>query len=326
MGPVLFSATRLEVPSLRVSAEFIQQCAAPKVEAHISPFIRMMKFVLTLAAFTAGFAMQAEASLLGSWNHDEASGPLIDSTGNHPPGLPGGAGTPVYGRPGVPNGTYGAITITDASGTAIEYGPSTEDDFFVVGLDNNNPVMNLDNTAAFTVMGWMNPFAPTAARSYKFLSTGSAAGGDRGWGFALRLNNTAGTGSAVRFTGFGIADNDSSLIDVTFNTWIHMAATYNNGAITYFVNGNMLDTDTSVFGNDLAAARLTVGSRLGGNDADQMNGLLDGVRVYNTVLTVDEIRQAAVESVSQIPEPSSLVLALLVGSGLALRPRRQSWS
>jgi hypothetical protein len=57
-----------------------------------------------------------------------------------------------------------------------------------------------------------------------------------------------------------------------------------------------------------------------------MNGLLDGVRVYNTVLTVDEIRLAAVESVSQIPEPSSLVLALLVGSGLALRPRRQSWS
>jgi hypothetical protein len=55
-----------------------------------------------------------------------------------------------------------------------------------------------------------------------------------------------------------------------------------------------------------------------------MNGLLDGVRVYDTVLTVEDIRQAAVESVSQIPEPSSLALALIAGSGIAWRPRRRT--
>jgi hypothetical protein len=283
-----------------------------------------MKLVLSLLATVTFLFTRADAALIASWNHDEQSGPLIDSTGGHPQGLPNTIGTPglpVYGRPGVPNGTYGAITVTTASGTSLEYGPSTEDDFFVVGLDNNNPVMNLDNTAMFTVMGWMNPFAPTAARSYKFLSTGSGAGADRGWGFALRLNNTAGTGSAVRFTSFGIVDNDSALFDVTFNTWLHLAVTYNNGAITYFLNGNMLDTDTSVFGNDGAAARLTVGSRLGGNDADQMNGMLDGVRVYDQILTMDQIRQAAAESVSAVPEPSSLALGLIGCVGLIRRRR-----
>jgi hypothetical protein len=272
--------------------------------------------------------MQADGALVASWNHDEESGPLLDSTGNNPPGLSNTVGTnpglPIYGQPGVPNGTYGSVTISDAGGTAIEYGPSDQDDFFVVGLNNNNPVMNLNNTAAFTVMGWMNPFAPTAARSYKLLSTGGAAGSDSGWGFALRLNNTAGTGSAIRFTSYAIVDNDSALFDVTFNTWLHLAVTYNNGAVTYYLNGEFLDTDTSVFGNDGPSARLTVGSRLGGNDTDQMNGLLDGVRVYDTVLTVEEIRQAAVESVSQIPEPSSLALALIAGSGIAWRPRRRT--
>jgi len=282
-----------------------------------------------LLAIATTLAARADGSLLGSWNHDEASGPLIDSTGNHPPGISNTTGTPglpIYGRPGVPNGTYGAITITNANGTSIEYGPSTEDDFFVVGLDNNNPVMNLDATAAFTVMGWMNPFAPTAARSYKFLSTGSGGGSDRGWGFALRLNNVNGTGSAVRFTSYGIADDDSAFFDVTFNSWIHMAVTYNNGAISYYLNGNFVDTDTRVFGNDGAAARLTVGSRLGGNDADQMNGLLDGVRVYDTALTVDEIRQAAVQSVSAVPEPSSMALALIGLLGCIRRRHRDTAS
>ena len=261
----------------------------------------------------------ANAALVGSWRHDEASGNLIDSTGAHPAGV--ATGTPTYGQPGVPSGTYGAINVTGASGTAIEYGPSTVDEFFTIGADNNNPVMNLNATDAFTVMGWVNPAAPTAARTYRFLSTGSAAGADRGWGVGLRLPNTAGTGSSIRFTTYGIADNDSSLFNVAFGQWVHVAATYNNGQINYFLNGNALDSDTSAFGNEAAAGRLVVGGRLGANDADQMNGLIDGVQVFNEVLTADQIRQAAAASV--VPEPSTTLLLGVAGC-LALARRRRS--
>src|SRR4051794_19359132 len=90
----------------------------------------------------------ANAALIGSWRQDEASGNLIDSTGGHPPGVP--TGTPSYGQAGVPNGTYGAINVTNAAGTSIGYGPSEVDEFFTIGNDNNNPVMNLPATGAFT--------------------------------------------------------------------------------------------------------------------------------------------------------------------------------
>jgi hypothetical protein len=276
-------------------------------------------FFVVVACLLAFSASSANAALVGSWRHDEAAGNLIDSTGAHPAGI--ATGTPTYGQPGVPNGTYGAINVTGASGTAIGYGPSDVDEFFTIGADNNNPVMNLNATDAFTVMGWVNPAAPTVARTYRFLSTGSAAGADRGWGVGLRVPNTAGTGSSIRFTTYGIADNDSSVFDVAFGQWVHVAATYNNGQINYFLNGNALDSDTSVFGNEAAAGRLVVGGRLGANDADQMNGLVDGVQVFNEVLTAAQIRQAAAASV--VPEPSTTMLLGVVGC-LALARRRRS--
>lgn len=266
------------------------------------------------------FVRPVDAQLIGSWNHDETGGDLIDSTGGHPPGTP--TGVPGYGFPGVPNGGYGAITISNASGTAIEYGPSEVDEFFTIGADNINPVLNLDTTGAFTIMGWVNPLQPLiGGRTYRFLSTGSAGGPDRGWGFGLRLPNTAGTGSSIRFTTYGIADNDSSFFDVTFNNWIHLAATYDNGSINYFLNGNPLDSDFSSFGNEGVAGRLVIGGRVGANDTDQMNGLVDGVRVYNQLLTAAQIQQAAVESVS-IPEPSAAWLLALGGAGLWRRRAR----
>jgi len=268
--------------------------------------------------------LPARAAQIGFWAQNEASGNLIDSTGNHPAGIP--TGSPTFGQPGVPNGTYGSINVVNAAGTSIGYGPSSLDSFFTIGTDNNNPVMTLDATGAFTIMGWLNPNAPTAASTYRFLSTGSATGTDRGWGFGLRLANTAGTGSSLRFTTYGIADNDSSLFDVTFGSWIHMAVTYNNGTISYFLNGNALDSDTSVFGNEGAAGRLVIGGRLGGNDVDQANGLVDGVQVYNELLSVAQIQSAAAASVS-VPEPSTILLGALAGLCLlGLRRRAKNIS
>src|SRR5687767_1108826 len=91
-------------------------------------------------------APYAHGQLVGSWNQDEPSGNVIDSTGGHPPGV--ATGSLVYGQPGVPNGTYGSLVVNNALGTSIEYGPSTSDEFFTIGADNNNPSLNLDRTGA----------------------------------------------------------------------------------------------------------------------------------------------------------------------------------
>lgn len=266
-------------------------------------------------------ALPLHADLIGSWSQDETSGDLIDSTGNHVPGVATGA--PSYGQAGVANGTYGAITVENAAGTSIGYGPSNEDEFFVIGTDNNSPVMNLEATGSFTIMGWVNPQAPTAASTYRFLSTGSAAGADRGWGFGLRLPNVDGTGGSLRFTTYGIADNDSSIFNVSFGEWLHIAATYDTGLITYYLNGVALDSDNSVFGNESANGRLVIGGRLGANDVDQMNGLVDGIQVYSSALDATQIQTAAAMSVS-VPEPSTIFIGVAGAAGLFLARRRKN--
>lgn len=283
----------------------------------MTSFSQAMKSLTSLVILAAA-ATSVQAQLVGEWNQNEPSGNLIDSTGGHPPGV--ATGSPVYAQPGVPNGTYGSLVVNNALGTSIEYGPSTSDEFFTIGTDNNNPSLNLNSTGAFTILGWINPTTPTlAASTYRFFSTGSGAGGDRGWGIGLRLNGTTGANSAVRFTTYGIADNDSSPFSINFGEWNHIAATYNNGVINYFLNGNALGgSDTSLFGNELAPARLVIGGRVGANDTDQASGRLDGIRIYNGVLSLPEIQQAAVAAVS-IPEPSSFVLAALACIVLAWR-------
>jgi hypothetical protein len=54
-----------------------------------------------------------------------------------------------------------------------------------------------------------------------------------------------------------------------------------------------------------------------------MNGLLDGIRVYNTVLTQTEIQQAAVASVSAVPEPATGLGLLCAGTLLGWIRRRR---
>jgi hypothetical protein len=285
---------------------------------------RTIRITTLIAVCFLGLAIAApygRAGLIGSWNQDELSGSIIDSTAGHPAGVP--TGPIAYGLPGVPNGTYGSINVTSAGGTSIGYGPSTIDSYFSVGSNNNNPALNVNNNGTMTVMGWVNPSAPVMpASTYRFFSTGSAGGADRGWGIGLRLNGTTGAGSAIRFTTYGIADNDSSTFPVTFGDWVHIAATYNNGAINYYLNGNPLDSDTSVFGNESVNGRLVIGGRFGGNDSDQMGGIVDGILLYDHILTPLEIQQAAVGSVTApIPEPSTIALAAIGVAALVWRKR-----
>jgi hypothetical protein len=278
--------------------------------------------------FAAAAALPAHGALIASWGMDESAGDLVDAAGGHANAtlVPGGGVD--YSQSGVPNGSYGSITITQAAGTSIGFGPNVSDDYFISGTSNSNPVMNIPNTGAFTVMSWIRPNTPDIARTYRPVSTGSGLGADRGWGLGLRLSNTTGAAN-IRFTTYGIADNDSDPITVQFGDWIHIAATYSNGAINYYLNGNLLGgSDVSVFGNEGVNSRLVLGARLGtaldgslGNDGDQTNGMLDGIRVYDSVLTDAEIRAAAIASVS-IPEPAAAV-SLLAGLGLIGFRRRR---
>ena len=74
---------------------------------------------------------------------------------------------------GLARAATGELARLATDGTFVSYGLSTLDQYFTIGTDNNSPVMNLDTTGAFTVMGWINPNAPTAPSTYRFCQRGA---------------------------------------------------------------------------------------------------------------------------------------------------------
>lgn len=280
--------------------------------------------VFSTAVIAALLTVSAPAAhLIGSYPLDEISGNIVDETGLNPNGEL--TGTANYRQPGVPNGTYGSMVVTNASGTSVGFGPSTQDTLFIAGTTNTNPILDLAATGSFTSMGWINPAAAVLTTQYtsRLFATGTAAGLDRGWSMGLAYNPATAPTWTVRFTAFGVADKDSTRFSLNTGEWYHIATTYDNGTTSLFLNGELLNThaNTARFGDELALGRLVIGGRLGGNDRDQANGLLDGLRVYNRVLTVGELREAAVLSVSVIPEPAVALLGLLTAPLLFRRKR-----
>ncbi len=278
-----------------------------------------MKILSSVVSAVLLSASAPAAHLIGSYRLDEASGNILDGTGLNPSGEL--TGTANYAQPGVPNGSYGSIAVTNATGTSIGFGPSTQDTLFIAGTDNNNPIMNLASTGSFTAMGWINPGVSVLTTQYtnRLFSTGTEAGVDRGWSMGLSYNPA--TNWTVRFTAYGVADKDSTPFSINTGEWYHIATTYDNGTTSMYLNGNLINVhaNTALFGDESGLGRLVIGGRLGGNDRDQANGLLDGLSVYNRVLTVDEVREAAVLSV--VPEPSVALLGILAAPLMFRRKR-----
>ena len=62
---------------------------------------------------TALTAVSAEGAIIADWKQDELTGPLIDSSGNHPLGIP--TGGPTYGAQGVPKSAPHSVLGVGAS-------------------------------------------------------------------------------------------------------------------------------------------------------------------------------------------------------------------
>ena len=117
----------------------------------------------------------------------------------------------------------------------------------------------------------------------------------------------------LKFTTWSVQDYVSSALVVSNDTWTHIAVTMNDGNdVQFYVDGFPLEN--LKIGNAPANYGL-VNTYLGtdGNDSFPYFGVLDEVRVYNGLLTQEEIQNLA-----YIPEPAFTML--FVGLGLfALR-------
>ena len=136
---------------------------------------------------------------------------------------------------------------------------------------------SLNITGSFTLEAWLNPANVTGTK----IILQKREGGDP-VGYTLLLSEgrvSIRTNSSTRLTGKTVLQS---------NSWTHVAGTYNssNGFFSVFINGAM-DTAASVAG----AAPLTNPDSLyiGKGFNNPYNGQMDEVRIWNRVLSSDEI-------------------------------------
>jgi len=153
------------------------------------------------------------------------------------------------------------------------------------------------NPPSFSISLWVNMTANTAG-SYMFSL-------DRWNGFKFNLN-----GTAVPFLTVSVAstiyDRDAGGGNVPANTWTHLAVSYTDGTMKFYVNGDLLKTWTNTPGAALTLSSpvdLSIGNEMPKqyyNLSDNSNpnyfwgasyfiGSMDDIRFYNTTLTDAEV-------------------------------------
>lgn len=178
----------------------------------------------------------------------------------------------------------------------------------------------------WTVEAWINVASTGISDAHLF---GNDLGG---WNDDVLIGmspegNTGGVGAG----NFGVVQQGSpgSVRDhaggttLSINTWHHVVVTGSTtaGELSVYVDGTLAETNSSLtngvsFGDNayaIGAKRAT-----GGNEFD---GLIDEVAVYNRALTGTQINNNF-NSITSVPEPSSVTLLGLGGLALILRRRR----
>jgi len=215
--------------------------------------INLVSFVLVLCLFLTNVADAADPNLVGWWRFDEGRGTTaLDRSGYDNHGT-------LVGNPRWVTGYRGGALALDGSNW----------------VDCGNPPQ-LQITTAITIACWINP---------------AALGGERGFvgrnaAYTFKASNTR-----LRFTTPGIRDHTGNNSILEVGIWQHAAVTFlpgKSGGLVFYING--VETDR------LDSSSMNPGTgpfRIGTNQWNEAYiGLIDDVRVYNKVLTKEEIKQA----------------------------------
>jgi hypothetical protein len=184
------------------------------------------------------------------------------------------------------NGTLeaGAVLTTDKNGKMNE--ACNVNTGFVQIADNNS----LD-PESFTISIWFTMEAVT--RAFNCL-----IGKDYTTAYAIGIES-GGSGDCPAPEGttremiMYVGNNGNYFTSSNFscNTWYHAAVTYNNstGEAQLYVNG-MFVQSTSFPAGGLANSSSPLAIGKDGNASDKFSGIVDEVRIYNRVLSPDEIQ------------------------------------
>jgi hypothetical protein len=215
-------------------------------------------------AKAAVYDAHLDSSLVGYWKFDEGEGVTAsDSSGN------GNTATIVNGGWG--NGKIGGALHMDGGNNSIVTVPLTD---------------ALRSTAeSVTVMAWAYRTAPhnvdIIGHGYPALFLGF-----HGLQFKWQIKKTGGTMASC------YADPKYR---ATLNQWFHLAGTYDGRTARLYVDGVQICSTWPWLSRSIEMPEVpfTISGYLGdsGEIVDEISGKIDDVRIYNRVLSADEVRE-----------------------------------
>ena len=177
------------------------------------------------------------------------------------------------------DGTIAGAGITAGRvGEALNFGLG-QHDYVRVPYD---PKLNLG--PSFTIAAWIYP------RSYGLYQMGMIVDNLRlatGSGYALQLGNQ-GSHGGLMFWGLtyqGALFSNEDII--TLHAWQHVAATYEDGTLTFYLDGTPVGTRSSIHDLNDFLGDLHIGNN--GLHFYDFDGMIDELRIYDVRLTEQEI-------------------------------------
>lgn len=193
-----------------------------------------------------------DSSLIGWWKLNQDA---LDSSGNNNGGSLNST-TSVQGANGIPNG-------------AFAFDGSTS----YIGL----PGSNLAVSSNFSLSSWVKLDA-TINSGWNFIFAGTT--GD--FGFGVQIDSSP----MIIFTKVSIFDAGSSNSPITKQVWHQAGFTYNNGTITYYLDGQPFGT--TVASSTFSGSIKSIGWR-SGDPSGHFKGAIDDVRLYTKTLSALEM-------------------------------------
>lgn len=211
----------------------------------------------------------------------------------------------VVGNDGTP---YNGATFSPDAKVGTQAGSFSPNSY--VSVYNN---ASLKLTSTMTLSAWINPGDTT---NYRQIVSNFAYGG---YAYQMGLAPTGKLRIDVSKDGTSYECLISSTSPISANTWQHVAATFNNGALKLYVNGVEIASNTTTFSilNSKTSVPLTIGRSP--DNIQYFKGLIDEVLIYNRVLSPTDIqglyRNFAVRMPTINNVPSTTASATLALSG-----------
>lgn len=171
--------------------------------------------------------------------------------------------------------------------------------FSACSFDGIDDFINLTtfhtNLTAFTIEAWVNVKNVTNADQQAIVSKDRSDSRS----FMLNIANTESCANKTK-----VERGSSNLICgntvISPNVWYHIAVTSNGTNYTLYVNGSNDNSNTSTELPNLADAWLIGQRNLAGADAEQFNGTIDEVAIYNRSLSASEVREHYQQGLNRI--------------------------